>query len=69
MAEFEPGVVEDIRRAMTSGSVQGSALASASENKLVDIGLGSMATTEFCDLNKLVASNTTQNGGFEFICP
>jgi hypothetical protein len=37
----------------------------------VDIGLGSMSSGEFCDLNKLVASNTGGRtaAGFQFVCP
>jgi 2-oxo-4-hydroxy-4-carboxy--5-ureidoimidazoline (OHCU) decarboxylase len=42
-------------------------IAAASQGDLVDVGLGSMTTVEFCDLNKLVASNT-DTWGFEFIC-
>ena len=62
---------------MTSGrrwqpaAVQRDATESAANNGMVDIGTGAMATGEFCDLNKLVASNTVTNtdSGFAFICP
>lgn len=69
VAEFDLSVVEDIRQGMATGNVQNDAMASASEKKIVDVGLGSMPTREFCDLNKLVASNTNQNEGLTFICP
>lgn len=69
VAEFDLSVVEDIRQGMQEGSAQNDAVASASGNGLVDVGLGSMSTNEFCDLNKLVASNTTQKDGLAFICP
>ncbi len=70
VAEFNVRDVESIRQAMVGNRDQEMVATSASPNKLVDIGLGSMSTNEFCDLNKLVASNTTQqNEGFEFICP
>lgn len=69
VAEFDLSVVEDIRQGMETGNVRSDAVASASGNQKVDVGLGSMSTSEFCDLNNLVASNTTHNGGLTFICP
>ena len=70
VAEFNVRDVESIRQAMVGNRDQEMVATSASPNKLVDIGLGSMSTNEFCDLNKLVASNTNQqNEGFGFICP
>ena len=70
VAEFNRSDVESIRQAMTQGSDASVAVAAATSGSRVDIGLGSMATNEFCDLNKLVASNTTGNkGGFTYICP
>lgn len=37
----------------------------------VDIGTGTMSASEFCNLNKLVASNTGEwtAAGFQFVCP
>lgn len=69
VAEFDQSVVDDIRQGMTKSNSQEGVVASASEDTLVDVGLGSMPTNEFCDLNKLVASNTTQKDGLTFICP
>ena len=70
VAEFNQRDVDAIRQVMVAGNIQQEDTASASIDGLVDIGTGSMATSEFCDLNKLVASNTTsQTGGFAFICP
>ncbi|MBC2711110.1 MAG: hypothetical protein HGJ94_08970 [Desulfosarcina sp.] len=70
VAEFNRSDVDSIRQAMTASIAERNAAASASNNDMVDIGTGSMAASEFCDLNKLVASNrTNQNGGFAFICP
>jgi len=72
VAEFNWSDVQDIRQAMmkTSKSSHHS-MAAVSETDPVDIGLGSMSTGEFCDLNKLVASNTGGQAaaGFRFICP
>jgi hypothetical protein len=67
VAEFDLSVVEAIRQGMTSSSAERQDIATASQDNLVDVGLGSMSTSEFCDLNKLVASNT-EVWGFEFIC-
>ena len=71
VAEFNQTDVDDIRQAMAAGSVQRDATESAANNGMVDIGTGAMATGEFCDLNKLVATNTVTgpNSGFDFICP
>ncbi|BBO70698.1 hypothetical protein DSCA_46280 [Desulfosarcina alkanivorans] len=70
IAEFDQDVVDAIRQAMVNTGDQGPATAYASEGRMVDIGTGSMATSEFCDLNKLVASNSAnRSGGFNFICP
>jgi hypothetical protein len=68
VAEFNQATVDDIRQAMAAGSVQQHATDSVANNGMVDIGTGSMTTSEFCNLNKLVASNNT-NSGFTFICP
>jgi hypothetical protein len=70
VAEFRWEDVQSIRQAMNVEDSNSTQIASASGNNRVDIGLGSMSTTEFCDLNKLVASNTNyQKKGFDFICP
>lgn len=70
VAEFYQADVEAIRLAMVNTSDRGPATAFTSGDQLVDIGTGSMATNEFCDLNKLVASNSTNlTSGFNFICP
>ena len=71
VAEFNQTDVDEIRQVMASGGVQRDATESVSNNGTVDIGTGAMATNEFCDLNKLVASNTVTktNSGFAFICP
>jgi hypothetical protein len=68
VAEFNQADVDAIRQTMAAGSVQQDATESAANNGMVDIGTGSMATSEFCNLNNLVASNNTNNG-FTFICP
>jgi 2-oxo-4-hydroxy-4-carboxy--5-ureidoimidazoline (OHCU) decarboxylase len=67
VAEFELNVVEEIRQGMAVSSAVRQDIAAASQDNMVDVGLGSMSTSEFCDLNKLVASNT-ETWGFEFIC-
>ncbi len=67
VAEFDLSVVEEIRQGMVTSSDGHQDVATASQENLVDVGLGSMTTSEFCDLNKLVASNT-ETWGFEFIC-
>ena len=71
VAEFNQTDVDDIRQAMATGDVQRDATESMTNNGMVDIGTGAMATNEFCDLNKLVASNTVTkpSSGFAFICP
>ena len=71
VAEFNQTDVDDIRQAMAAGSIQRDATESVANNGMVDIGTGAMATGEFCDLNKLVATNTVTgpNSGFDFICP
>jgi hypothetical protein len=71
VAEFNQADVDDIRQAMAQGGVQRDVTESVASNGMVDIGTGAMATSEFCDLNKLVASNTAANpnSGFQFICP
>ena len=71
VAEFNQADVDDIRQAMESGNVQQDATQSVANSGMVDIGTGVMATNEFCDLNKLVASNTVANtnSGFSYICP
>ena len=67
VAEFDRSVVEEIRQGMAANTTERQDIAAASQDSLVDVGLGSMSTNEFCDLNKLVASNT-ETWGFEFIC-
>ena len=72
VAEFNWSDVQDIRQAMMKTSRNShNSMAAVSETDPVDIGLGSMSTGEFCDLNKLVASNTGGQAaaGFRFICP
>lgn len=71
VAEFNQADVDEIRRVMASGDVQRDATESLAASGMVDIGTGAMATGEFCDLNKLVASNTVTHtdSGFTFICP
>lgn len=71
VAEFNQTDVDDIRQAMAASSIQRDATESAANNGMVDIGTGAMTTGEFCDLNKLVATNTVTgpNSGFDFICP
>jgi len=71
VAEFNWNDVQDIRQAMTADETPRNATAAASDTGPVDIGLGTMSTNEFCDLNKLVASNTGGQAaaGFQFICP
>ncbi|MEE4111324.1 MAG: hypothetical protein V2I40_00825 [Desulfobacteraceae bacterium] len=71
IAEFNQTDVDEIRQVMASGDVQRDATGLMADNGMVDIGTGAMATTEFCDLSKLVASNTVAKttSGFAFICP
>jgi hypothetical protein len=67
VAEFDLSVVAEIRQGMAASSSALQDIAAPSQGDLVDVGVGSMTTVEFCDLNKLVASNT-DTWGFEFIC-
>jgi hypothetical protein len=68
VAEFDQRNVEAIRQAMTA--TPGEMTDSVATNTMVDIGLGTMTTGEFCDLNKLVATNqATPSTGFTYICP
>ena len=70
IAEFDQSVVDDIRQAMLNTTDRRPETDFASQDRMVEIGTGSMATSEFCDLNKLVASNSASGtGGFTFICP
>ncbi|MCB2145967.1 MAG: hypothetical protein KQI81_05785 [Deltaproteobacteria bacterium] len=70
VAEFNQADVDAIRQTMAAGNAQKEATESVANNGMVDIGTGSMATSEFCNLNKLVARNNTMpNNGFTFICP
>jgi len=71
VAEFDRSVVQDIRQGMSDEENSRNAMAAVSDTGPVDIGLGAMSTGEFCDLNKLVASNTGGEAaaGFQFICP
>ena len=71
VAEFNQADVDDIRQAMAAGDARQDITGSVADADMVDIGTGAMATDEFCDLNKLVASNTVtdSNSGFDFICP
>ena len=68
VGELKWSDVEDIRQAMAFGDNSRSEAALASSGP-VDIGLGAMSNNEFCDLNKLVASNNNSRQGFDFICP
>ena len=69
VAEFNLRDVEEIRQAMAGDASRERETVAATDG-LVDIGLGSMSTSEFCDLNKLVASNSnTSTTGFSHICP
>ena len=70
IAEFNQADVDEIQEAMSTGIHRQPESTVASDDNLVDIGTGSMATSDFCDLNKLVArTGTTQKSGFTFICP
>ena len=70
VAEFNQADLDEIRQVMAAGDIQQGAPESSANGGMVDIGTGAMATGEFCDLNKLVASNNTQaDDGFTFICP
>ena len=68
VGELKWSDVEDIRQAMAFGDNSRNEAAAASSGP-VDIGLGAMSNNEFCDLNKLVASNNNSRQGFDFICP
>jgi hypothetical protein len=70
IAELNQSLVDALRQSMTAQKSEAEAIAAKSKKGLVDIGTGSMATNEFCDLNQLVAKgDTEQAGGFGFICP
>jgi hypothetical protein len=71
VAEFDWSDVQDIRQAMNTSKSTHNSMAAVSDTGSVDIGLGAMSTSEFCDLNKLVASNTSGQtaAGFQFVCP
>ena len=70
VAEFNWSDVVEIRQAMVANGTPQDSMQASSADRLVDIGLGAMSTNEFCDLNKLVASNTaTHTDGFGYICP
>ena len=71
VAEFDWSDVQDIRQAMNTSKSTHNSMAAVSDTGSVDIGFGAMSTSEFCDLNKLVASNTRGRtaAGFQFICP
>jgi hypothetical protein len=69
VAEFNVREVEAIRHAMHARPAEHNMIASASTG-MVDIGTGTMSTSEFCNLNNLVASNQiTPTGGFSYLCP
>ena len=70
VGEFSQSEVDAFRRAMVADTpINRTASANGRPDK-VDIGTGSMETAEFCDLNKLVASNGRGSAsGFAFICP
>lgn len=69
VAEFNQHDIDAIRRAMTTPAA-GVSEKSVTQDKMVDIGTGVMASSEFCDLNKLVAKNSAaRDSGFTFICP
>jgi len=69
VAEFNYRDVEAIRYAMDRKTVEQNMTASASTG-MVDIGTGAMSTSEFCNLNNLVASNQiSPTGGFSYLCP
>jgi len=71
VAEFEWSDVQGIREAMNTSESSHNSMAAVSDTGPVDIGTGAMSTSEFCDLNKLVASNTggLTAAGFQFVCP
>ena len=70
VAEFNWSDVEDLRQATAFGSGDHDKTMAASTGQLVDIGTGTMPTSEFCGLNNLMASNSgNRNHGFGFVCP
>ena len=69
VGEFNWKEVEGFRQSMAFGGNHRNETF-ATSNGQVDIGLGTMSTNEFCDLNKLVASNSgNAKHGFGFVCP
>jgi hypothetical protein len=70
VAEFNWSDVQDIREAMNTSKSSRNSMAAVSNTGPVDIGTGLMSSGEFCDLNKLVASNTGGRtaAGFQFVC-
>jgi len=70
VAEFNWSDVKDLRQAMAFGGDHHDETVAVSTGQLVEIGLGTMPTSEFCGLNNLVASNSgNPDRGFEFMCP
>ncbi|BBO77435.1 hypothetical protein DSCW_48520 [Desulfosarcina widdelii] len=70
VAEFNWADVQAIRQVMVARAVEQNHKLVLTNKSTVDIGTGSMSTSEFCDLNKLVANNSAnQIAGFTFICP
>jgi hypothetical protein len=70
VAEFNWTDVQAIRQVMAASTVEQNNKPVLTTIDTVDIGTGSMSTSEFCDLNKLVANNSANlNAGFNFICP
>lgn len=70
VAEFNQADLDEIRQVMAAGDIQQNTTESSANRSMVDIGTGAMATGDFCDLNKLVASNNTNpKSGFTFVCP
>ena len=70
VAEFNWTDVQAIRQVMAASAVEQDNKPVLRTIDTVDIGTGSMSTSEFCDLNKLVANNSANlNAGFNFICP
>jgi hypothetical protein len=69
-AEFNWSDAQDIRQAMNTSKSSRNPMAAVSATDPVDIGTGAMSAGEFCDLNKLVASNTGSRtaAGFQFVC-
>ncbi len=70
VAEFNQADLDEIRQVMAAGDIQQNAPESSANDAMVDIGTGEMAAGDFCDLNKLVASNHANSpSGFRFLCP